>query len=34
MDIKERKKLRLVDSKAYQTGLVMLSYIPEINSGR
>lgn len=29
IDIKERKKLRLVDSKAYQTGLVMLTYKPE-----
>ena len=28
IDIKERKKLRLVDSKAYQTGLVMLTYKP------
>jgi dihydrofolate reductase len=28
-DIKERKKLRLADSKAYQTGLVMLTYKPE-----
>lgn len=28
-DIKERTKLRLVDSKAYQTGLVMLTYKPE-----
>jgi dihydrofolate reductase len=28
-DIKERKKLKLVDSKAYQTGLVMLTYKPE-----
>ncbi|OGU77743.1 MAG: hypothetical protein A2V93_10730 [Ignavibacteria bacterium RBG_16_34_14] len=30
INIKERKKLRLVDSKAYSTGLVMLSYKPEI----
>jgi dihydrofolate reductase len=29
IDIKERKKLRLVDSKAYSTGLVMLTYKPE-----
>lgn len=27
-DIKERKKLKLIDSKIYQNGLVMLSYIP------
>ncbi len=28
-EIKERKKLRLADSKAYSTGLVMLTYKPE-----
>jgi len=29
IDIKQRKKLRLIDSMAYQTGLVMLTYKPD-----